>query len=79
VRSVSQRLEGIEDALDRIDERMDRIGGADGAPESARLERMESQLDELNRRVEALREQLSGGSTPVPSSQERLRVGDPER
>ena len=30
VRSVSQRLEGVEDALDRIDERVGAMGGGAG-------------------------------------------------
>ena len=42
VRSVSQRLEGIEDALDRVDERVGAIGGA-GALEQ-RLAAIEAQL-----------------------------------
>lgn len=44
VRSVSQRLEAIEDALDRLDER---LAGAGLAGVHDRLEAMAAQLDEL--------------------------------
>src|SRR3954449_8150895 len=44
VRSVSQRLEGIEDAVDRLDERL--AGSGLGALE-AKLDAIRAQLDEL--------------------------------
>src|SRR5688500_18928307 len=44
LRSVSQRLEGIEDAIDRLDER---VGAAAGASGDQRLARMEARLDEM--------------------------------
>jgi hypothetical protein len=45
VRSVSQRLEGIEDALDRLDERLGRPGA--GAALEERLTRIEATLERL--------------------------------
>jgi CRP-like cAMP-binding protein len=45
VRSVSQRLEGIEDALDRLDERLGRADGSHALQE--RLSRIEAMLDRL--------------------------------
>ena len=45
IRSVSQRLEGIEDALDRLDERLGRADGG-GALEQ-RLTRIEASLERL--------------------------------
>jgi predicted nucleic acid-binding Zn-ribbon protein len=45
VRSVSQRLEGIEDAMDRLDERLGRAG--DGAALQERLTRIEASLERL--------------------------------
>lgn len=47
IRSVAQRLEGIEDALDRIDQRLGTGSGA-GAPED-RLAAIEKKLDDLLR------------------------------
>jgi hypothetical protein len=70
VRSVSQRLEGLEDGIDRLEEGLARDGIAQ------RLERIEEQLGVLSREVAALRAALPGAETPVPSSQERLEVGE---
>jgi hypothetical protein len=54
LRSVSQRLEGIEDAVDRLDERFAR-GGADGAGSPAAIEqRLASIDDSLNEVVASL-------------------------
>ncbi len=69
VRSVSQRLEGIEDGVDRVDER---LGGLSGSSDvEQRLARMETQLDKLAADVAAIRAALPT-SEPVPASQERL-------
>jgi hypothetical protein len=73
VRSVSQRLEGIEDGVDRLDSRLSKT--ADGAT-AGRLEAMEEQLGVLARELAALREALPGASAPVPASQERLEVSE---
>jgi hypothetical protein len=64
LRSVSQRLEGIEDALDRMEERL----GAD------RAAAIEARLDELARDLAAVREALLAGEEPVSTRQERLAV-----
>jgi archaellum component FlaC len=42
---VSQRLEGIEDALDRLDQRLNRADGTRGLQE--RLEKIEAALARL--------------------------------
>ena len=47
VRSVSQRLEGIEDALDRLDERLGRVDGSRALEE--RLARIEASLERLEK------------------------------
>jgi septal ring factor EnvC (AmiA/AmiB activator) len=72
VRSVSQRLEGIEDGIDRLDERFSTLGA--GATSDQRLEAIEQQLATLARELAALREALPGGAEPVPTGQERLTV-----
>ncbi|CAN5566679.1 hypothetical protein BH20ACT17_BH20ACT17_11000 [soil metagenome] len=72
VRSVSQRLEGIEDGIDRLDERLSALTA--GAAIDERLGSIESQLSVLVRELGALREALPGATDPVPTGQERLTV-----
>ncbi|MBI5106785.1 MAG: hypothetical protein HZB46_17685 [Solirubrobacterales bacterium] len=55
VRSVSQRLEGIEDGVDRLDERLAELGRT-GVEQ--RLTGIEEAVDKLAREVEALRKKL---------------------
>src|SRR5215218_6198206 len=50
LRSVSQRLEGIEDSLDRLDERVASVGEPSG---DQRLARIESHLEEIARDLAA--------------------------
>jgi hypothetical protein len=45
VRSLAQRLEGIEDGVDRLDERLASLGGT--AALDARLDAIQSRLDEI--------------------------------
>jgi chromosome segregation ATPase len=68
LRSLSQRLEGIEDAIDRLEERVAAVGGQEP------LASLEERLDEIARDVAALREAVSPSGTPVPRAQERLTV-----
>jgi hypothetical protein len=53
VRSVSQRLEGIEDALDRLDEHVGRAAGSRAMEE--RLTRIEATLERLEKTTGAPR------------------------
>jgi chromosome segregation ATPase len=69
LRSLSQRLEGIEDSIDRLEERL----AAAGAGRDS-LERVEGQLDEIARDLASLRESVSPSGSPVPRAQERLTV-----
>ena len=73
LRSLSQRLEGIEDAIDRLEER---VSGAAGSTGDDRLGRIESRLDEITRDIAALAELLAPGRDPMPRAQERLTVTD---
>ena len=73
LRSVSQRLEGIEDAIDRMDER---VAGAAGNSGDDRLARIEARLDEITRDIAALATLLAPTDEPVPRAQERLTVTD---
>jgi hypothetical protein len=72
VRSVSQRLEGIEDGIDRVEDRLSGLVG--GAGIETRLDVIEAQLAALMRELVALRAELPGATEPVPSRQERLKV-----
>jgi hypothetical protein len=73
IRSVSQRLEGIEDAIDRLDER---VAGAATASNDQRLQRIEARLDEMARDLAALSALVAPGEEPMPRAQERLTVTD---
>jgi septal ring factor EnvC (AmiA/AmiB activator) len=72
VRSVSQRLEGIEDGIDRVDERLAALSAS--AAIEPRLDGIEDRLEALMRELVALRTELPGATEPVPSRQERLKV-----
>jgi chromosome segregation ATPase len=73
LRSLSQRLESIEDAIDRLEER---VGGALAGPEDDRSAAIEARLDEIARDLAALREAVAPGGEPPPRAQERLTVGE---
>jgi hypothetical protein len=64
VRSVSQRLEGIEDGLDRLDSRMERAAATRSLDE--RLSRIEATLERLE----------SQGAAPVAG--DRSQPGTPD-
>jgi hypothetical protein len=72
LRSVSQRLEGIEDAIDRMDQR---VAGA-ASPGDQRLARIEARLEEMARDLAALSALVAPGEEPMPRAQERLTVTD---
>jgi len=55
VRSLSQRLEGIEDGVDKLDER---LAALPGASIEERLGGIEAALEKLGNEVEALRKKL---------------------
>src|SRR4051812_6182881 len=78
LRSVSQRLEGIEDAVDPPDGRMERLTQA--APKAAdeQLAAVEAQLARLTAEVTQLARAVGEGPSPVPREQERLEVGTAE-
>jgi chromosome segregation ATPase len=62
VRSLSQRLEGIEDGVDRLDERLASLQGT-GALEQ-RLDAIEGGLDALTKELAALRKALPRDAAP---------------
>jgi chromosome segregation ATPase len=77
LRSVSQRLEGIEDGVDRLDQRLGELR-ADGANPLAavedRLGAIEGQLAKLAGDVALLAGASDAAPAPVPREQERLEV-----
>jgi HEPN domain-containing protein len=77
LRSVSQRLEGIEDAVDRLDERLASAGSRAGGAELAELaDRIDARLDELARDLAAVRKAVAPADELPPRAQERLTVSD---
>ena len=66
LRSLSQRLEGIEDAIDRLEERV--------AVDDERLASIMERLDEMGRDLARLREAVAPADEPVSRAQERLTV-----
>lgn len=58
IRSVSQRLEGIEDSLDRLDERL----------ASAGLSGVEQRLEEISNQLAAIQAQLPAGKKPAKAA-----------
>lgn len=71
LRSVSQRLEGIEDALDRLEVKASQAVDAAASEDS---EALTARLDEIARDLSSLREAVAPGADPVPRAQERLTV-----
>jgi hypothetical protein len=76
LRSVSQRLEGIEDGVDRLDRRFEQVGKTAQPPED-RLGAIESQLAKLAADVAALTRAVDAGPAPQPREQGRLEVDKP--
>ena len=78
LRSVSQRLEGIEDGVDRLDRRFAELKGDDAgnplATVEARLGAIEGQLAKLAADVALLARASDAAPAPVPREQERFAV-----
>jgi chromosome segregation ATPase len=83
LRSVGQRLEGVEDGVDRLDARLERIeagvNALDGGPAGAvgDVAALQTRLDEIARDLAALREAVAPGAEAPPRAQERLTVTEP--
>jgi hypothetical protein len=71
LRSVSQRMEGIEEAVDRLDQRLAGMGSS-GLED--RLGAVENQLGKLAIEISNLAGALDAGPSAPPREQERLRV-----
>lgn len=75
LRSVSQRLEGVEDSLDRVEARLESLASAPAGSEDGWTAHLDGRLDEVARDLAALREAVAPESPLPPQSQERLSVG----
>ena len=76
LRSVSQRLEGIEDGVDRLDRRFEDVSGTAKPPDD-RLAAIEAQLSKLASEVAMLAGAIDAAPAPPPREQERLEVDKP--
>jgi chromosome segregation ATPase len=74
LRSVSQRMEGIEEAVDRLDQR---LAGMSQSGFDDRLASIEGQLGKLVMELSNLARALDTGPSPLPREQERLKVDEP--
>jgi CRP-like cAMP-binding protein len=74
LRSVSQRMEGIEEAVDRLDQRLAALSrsGLDD-----RLASIEGQLGKLAVEISQLAGALDAAPPAPPREQERLKVDEP--
>jgi hypothetical protein len=75
LRSISQRLDEMEDGVEKLDRRLAPLSeaGAGGAKLNERLDRIESRLDDLGRDVAALRREVVPGEV-IPATQTRAAV-----
>jgi CRP-like cAMP-binding protein len=78
IRQVSQRLEGIEDGVDRLDGRLAALNAAPNANPGLedRLSAIDEQLAAIARELGAMQQALPGTAAPVPRNQERLAVSE---
>jgi CRP-like cAMP-binding protein len=77
LRSVSQRMEGIEEAVDRLDQRLAGMAQPAGVLDE-RLGAVESQLSKLALEISHLANTLDGAPSAPPREQERLKVDEPQ-
>jgi hypothetical protein len=74
LRSISQRLDEIEDGVEKLDRRLDATKESQSPVKLIeRLERVDARLDELGRDVAALRRELAPGEV-IPTAQTRATV-----
>ena len=76
LRSVSQRMEGIEEAVDRLDQRLAGMSSP-GSGFDDRLGAVESQLSKLVMEISTLASALDATPPAPPREQERLKVDEP--
>ena len=72
VRSLSQRLEGIEESLDRVEARIETVVESTGHTSG-----LESRLDQISADLASIRDHVDPRQEPPPRAQERLTVSEP--
>jgi hypothetical protein len=72
VRSVSQRLEGIEDGVDRLDQRIAALTAT--AALEHRLEAIEQQLQRMSRELAAINKALPAAAESTAPDRRRVKV-----
>jgi CRP-like cAMP-binding protein len=75
LRSVSQRMEGIEEAVDRLDQRLAAMAQPAGGLDD-RLAAIEGRLDTVASEIANLAGALDAAPAPLPREQERLKVDE---
>jgi chromosome segregation ATPase len=75
LRAVSQRMEGIEDAVDKLDQHLAALTQPAGGLDE-RLEGVETQLAKLAGELSNLATALDATPPPQPREQERLKVDE---
>ena len=76
LRSVSQRLEGIEDGVDRLDRRFEEVSRTAQPPDD-RLAAIEAQISKLAADMALLAGAIDAAPTQLPREQERFEVDKP--
>jgi CRP-like cAMP-binding protein len=77
LRSVSNRLEGIEEGIDRLGERLEALSAGTEPGLADRLAAVEGQLTRLVAEVSTVAAALDARPAPLPREQERLAVDAP--
>jgi CRP-like cAMP-binding protein len=77
LRSVSNRLEGIEEAIDRLGDRLQSLNSGAEPGVADRLAAVEGQLTRLVGEVGTVAAALDARPAPLPREQERLAVDAP--
>jgi CRP-like cAMP-binding protein len=77
LRSVSNRLEGIEEGIDRLGERLEALNSGAEPGLADRLAAVEGQLTRLTGEVGTVAAALDARPAPLPREQERLAVDAP--
>ena len=73
VRSLAQRLEGIEDGVDRLDERLGALSGSTAVEQ--RLTAIEESLDKIAKELATVHKAVGSAPPKVSRNQESLKVG----